>query len=197
MQANMSNDRRRFLRNVGLSVGGMWLTLNSGPVLAAAVAAQESQSNGHSFSSFSSAQGEVLGAVADQIYPPDDVPGAKELGAVFFMDQALQGFMAGAAPMILGAVDQLDSAAMERFGKPYSQLEFDDQTALLKDIEATPFFGTVHFLTLCGCFSLPEYGGNKDGGGWAQIGFERRHVWQPPFGHYDAQAARENADGSA
>jgi hypothetical protein len=34
-------------------------------------------------------------------------------------------------------------------------------------------------------FALPGYGGNRDAAGWKLIGFEDRHVFQPPFGHYD------------
>ena len=32
---------------------------------------------------------------------------------------------------------------------------------------------------------MPAYGGNRDGVGWKLIGFEDRHVFQPPFGYYD------------
>jgi hypothetical protein len=34
-------------------------------------------------------------------------------------------------------------------------------------------------------FSLPAYGGNRDGVGWKLIGFEDEHVFHPPFGYYD------------
>jgi hypothetical protein len=55
----------------------------------------------------------------------------------------------------------------------------------LTSIEQTPFFNTTRLLTLLGMFSLPEYGGNRDGVGWKLIGFEDAHVFQPPFGYYD------------
>jgi hypothetical protein len=35
-------------------------------------------------------------------------------------------------------------------------------------------------------FAMPAWGGNRDGAGWALLGFDSRHVWQPPFGYYDA-----------
>jgi gluconate 2-dehydrogenase gamma chain len=44
----------------------------------------------------------------------------------------------------------------------------------------------VHFLTVAGMFALPGYGGNRDKLGWALLGFEDHHAWQPPFGYYDA-----------
>ena len=54
-----------------------------------------------------------------------------------------------------------------------------------KTVDHTPFFDTTRLLTLLGMFSLPAYGGNRDGVGWKLIGFEDRHVFQPPFGYYD------------
>jgi hypothetical protein len=70
-------------------------------------------------------------------------------------------------------------------------LGFDQQTELVRAIENTDFFGNMHFLTLCGLFALPSYGGNRDSEAWKMIGFEARHVWQHPFGYYDAQYAEE------
>ncbi len=37
-------------------------------------------------------------------------------------------------------------------------------------------------------FALPVYGGNKGYAGWKVLGFDHRHAWVPPFGHYDAPA---------
>ena len=34
-------------------------------------------------------------------------------------------------------------------------------------------------------FSPPSYGGNRNGVGWALIGFADEHVFLPPFGFYD------------
>ena len=34
-------------------------------------------------------------------------------------------------------------------------------------------------------FSMPAYGGNRDGVGWKLIGFDDQHAFQSPFGHYD------------
>ena len=46
--------------------------------------------------------------------------------------------------------------------------------------------GQVAGLALLGLVALPKYGGNRDKLGWQLLGFEDRHFWQPPFGHYDA-----------
>ena len=127
----------------------------------------------------------VFAAVADQIYPPDDTPGAAELGAVAFLDHAVGTFMAGPWPMLRAGLADLDREARDEYGAGYDALDFDTQTGLLRRAENEPFFGLAHLLTLLACFTLPSYGGNRDGQGWAQIGFEQRHAWQPPFGDYD------------
>ena len=44
----------------------------------------------------------------------------------------------------------------------------------------------MRYLTIAGMFALPEYGGNRENIGYQLIGFDDQHVWQPPFGFYDA-----------
>jgi fructose-specific component phosphotransferase system IIB-like protein len=130
-----------------------------------------------------------LAAIAAQIIPSDpQLPGASEAGVVYFMDSALRNFMAGAVDAVntgLRALNQAAAAVLP--GARFAQLPAVDQTRLLKAAEDSPFFRTVHFMTVAGMFALPAYGGNKDHVGWKLLGFNHRHAWLPPFGHYDAQ----------
>jgi hypothetical protein len=59
------------------------------------------------------------------------------------------------------------------------------QDVRLRAIEDGEFFGLMHFLTLAGTFTMSAYGGNRGEIGWDLLGFDRRHHWDPPFGHYD------------
>ena len=68
----------------------------------------------------------------------------------------------------------------------FSGLPFAQQTDVLRSVEDTPLFGAMMFMTKCGMFSLPAYGGNRDHAGWDLLGFDHQHAWQPPFGYYDA-----------
>ncbi len=182
---NDAGARRDFLKAAGLLAGGALAGWPLSRLALAAESAQAQQETQAPLNVITPAEALTLGAVADQIYPPDDTPGARELGAVYFMDFAAGTFMAGAWPMIQAGIADLDQRSIKALGKPFHELDFPAQTTVLRSVESTPFFGQVHFLTLLGCFSLPSYGGNKNGEGWAQIGFERRHAWQPPFGYYD------------
>lgn len=178
--------RRSFLASSGVTLGGAWLGLNAPAVLAAAAEAAGRQANGTDWVNLTAGQAEALGAVADQILPPDDTPGAAEMGAVQFMDVALGGFMAGLKPVITEGLGTLDQSARETGAANFASLPFAAQTEIIAGIESTPFFARVHMLTLLGVFAMPSHGGNVDQSGWKLIGFEPRYAWQPPFGFYDA-----------
>jgi len=191
----MNNDhpsRRRFLKVSGTALGGTWLGLNMGALLAAASQARANMNESNPWENLSADEARTLMAVADQIYPPDDAPGAAEIGAVRFMDAAFGGFMANALPLVKDGIRGLD----ERSGEGrFASLDFAAQTRLLGEEEESPFFRVVHFLTLCGVFAMPAHGGNRELEGWKQLGVQARHVWQPPFGYYDAQVLKETNNG--
>jgi hypothetical protein len=130
-----------------------------------------------------------LEALADQIWPADETPGASALGAVRFLDAALGDFMADALPLVQSGLQDLQnrSKVSNPSVKSFSQLPSSQQHEVMVAVEQTPFFSTVHTMVLLGLFALPKYGGNHDQGGWTQLGFESRHLWQPPFGYYDAR----------
>ena len=96
--------------------------------------------------------------------------------------------MAGAAGLIHEGLKNLQEQTKAAYPDVarFSDLSFARQTEVLRSVETSPFFATVHMMTLSGLFALPDYGGNRDKLGWKLIGFDDRHVWQPPFGYYDA-----------
>ena len=177
----------------GGALGGTLLGLHIEAALAAGEEADAQRADERPFQHLSDPEAVALGAFVDQIYPPDETPGAREIGAVHFMDVAFGDFMAGALPPARQAVATLDEAAAGQGAATFAALAFDEQTQLLKGFENEGWFSMLHFMTLAGLFCLPSYGGNRNKAGWAALGFEARHVWQPPFGHYDAEYAKEHA----
>ena len=179
--------RRGFLKATGsLAFASLWPA-----VLAAAQDAAAARDAGAEFEQLTAEEAADLAAIAAQIFPTDELPGATEAGVVYFMDSALRSFMAGAADPVSAGLDALNQkAAKVQAGARFSGLPGPEQIKLLKAEEATPFFGMVRFMTIAGMFALPVYGGNRDHSGWKVLGFEHRHFWQPPFGHYDAKAAK-------
>jgi len=184
-------NRRSFLSETGKLAGGGWLAINTPMLLAAGHAAEAQQRAGDSFVNMTPHEAVTFAAVVDQIIPPDDMPGASDAGVVYFIDNVLGGFMAGEGGVLKQGLADLDTAAVTAFpgSAGFASLEFDQQTGLLQPIDTTPFFSSMIYLTHCGMFALPSWGGNRDRTGWALLGFDNRHAWQPPFGYYDALAA--------
>ena len=187
---NQKSSRRNFLAETGKLAGGGWLALNTSMLLAAGQAAEEQREDGGAWVNMTPEEALTFAAVVDQIIPPDDTPGASDAGVVYFIDGVLDGFMAGAAEMLKQGLQDLDQNATGTFSgsSGFTALTFDQQTEMLQAIDTTPFFNTMIFLTHCGMFAMPSWGGNRELSGWAMLDFDNRHAWQPPFGYYDALA---------
>ena len=126
-------------------------------------------------------------AVAAQIVPTDDSPGAREAGVVYFIDRALATFYSRLGSDYRAQLAAFQAAFRQRHpaAGSFASLTSVQQVEYLEGIDQTPFFATTRLFTLLGMFSRPEYGGNRNGVGWKLIGFEDRHVFRPPFGYYD------------
>jgi gluconate 2-dehydrogenase gamma chain len=126
-------------------------------------------------------------AIAAQIIPSDTTPGAREAGVMYFIDRALATFFSRMAVTFrtqlaeFRAECRAHNPAIESFAALSSQ----QQIEFLKTVEHTPFFDSMRMLTVLGMFAMPSYGGNRNGVGWKLLGFEDRHMFQPPFGDYD------------
>jgi gluconate 2-dehydrogenase gamma chain len=182
--------RREFLKSAASVTGASWLAAYWPAALAAGQAAAAARDAGAAFELLTPEQAADFAAIAAQILPSDELPGATEAGVVYFIDAALRGFMAGAAESVRSGLAALNrKAAGLQAGARFASLAAGQQTQLLKAEEASPFFDTVHFMTVAGMFALPAYGGNRDYAGWKMLGFEHQMAWAPPFGYYDAPPA--------
>jgi gluconate 2-dehydrogenase gamma chain len=126
-------------------------------------------------------------ALTSQIVPSDATPGAREAAVTFFIDRALGSFFAHWRPSFLQGLAQFQAAVRAAYPQSasFAALSGDRQIAFLHTVDTTPFFDQARTLTLCGMFTSPAYGGNRDQVGWQLLGFEDQHVFQPPFGYYD------------
>ena len=189
--------RRAFLGTSGSVIGGSWIALNLPAILATADFACTAQSAGAGFEVLTAFEAAELEAIAAQIIPTDDTPGAREAGVIYFIDRALNTFGAENLEPIREGLQDFESSVREEHSEveAFSALSDDQQIEALRAIEESDFFGTVRTLTIAGMFAHPSYGGNRDKVGWALLGFDDRHAWQPPFGYYDAQYTNGGQDG--
>lgn len=185
---NQAKSRRDFLKSSGSAISASWLAVNMPLILAGCETAQTKSAEQADYENITPQQARELSAIVDQIIPPDETPGATDAGVVYFIDVAVGGFMADVSPMLRQGLEDLQQKVKSTGaqGDRFSDLSFEQQTAVLKEVEDTEFFGILHFLTMMGMFCSPQYGGNRDNTGWDLLGFDHRHAWQPPFGYYDA-----------
>jgi len=177
-------------------MGGVWLAAQLPAIEHAARHARLAAAEGRPFQILTEEEAAELGAIAEQIYPADETPGARDAGVVHFMDRAFETFRAGQLDATREGLEELRSTVRERHPdvQRFSELAFEQQTEILREIESTPFFISVLELTRFGLFAAPSWGGNRDETVWRQVGFESRPTWQPPFGEYDAEALDSGGD---
>jgi gluconate 2-dehydrogenase gamma chain len=169
---------RRALLKLG---GGLWAASALSLPLAAIARNATMQRDDGAFAHLDAALAATLEAVTARILPTTDTPGAREAGAIWFIDAALATDLGDALPLLQAGAAELDAVS----GGDFSALAPAAQDVRLRAIEDGEFFGLMHFLTLAGTFTMSAYGGNRGEIGWDLLGFDRRHHWDPPFGHYD------------
>lgn len=182
--------RRDFLQLAGTAAGGAWLAMHLPAIRAANLYAADAMTGAQAFETLTAEEARVLGAIAARCYPSDDTPGAEEAGVVYFMDRALGTFWTSFYPPVQGGLAALDGRVQSEHGSgDFADLadeQKDQLLAWLSSEQPGPAF-ILSLLAACGMFGDPALGGNRDKVGWELIGFEDRHVWEPPFGHYDRE----------
>ena len=141
----------------------------------------------------------TLAAACDQIVPPDQDPGAADAGVVTFVDRQLATRRKKERPRWQAGLRGLDATARRRHGKPFADLPFEAQTAVLQDVERgvvatadwngvppAAFFALLREHTMMGFYGDPRHGGNKDRVSWRMLGVPdppirgRLHETPPP-----------------
>jgi gluconate 2-dehydrogenase subunit 3-like protein len=163
--------RRTLLRAAArLLVGATLIDMRTLAALAAAPGSPVARS-------LSRDQAIFVGAVAERIWP-----GARNAGAVAYINRSLAGAYASDLPSYRIAVHRLDAAARRRFGKGFAAAGGDQQDALLRALEAgtlreipgtrgREMFAMLRQHVIEGVLSDPSYGGNRDFAGWKAVGY--------------------------
>jgi gluconate 2-dehydrogenase gamma chain len=190
------DDRRAFLR-AAIAAGAAWATADLLHVEEALAFAsqQATATTATPTTALTPADATVIEALCSRIIPSvDGRPGARDVGAIHFIDRALATFNASQRPMyVAGAADLNRRARATVSGAAsFAALTPAQQDEVIREIEATPFFQAVRVDTIVGTFALPSWGGNRDYMGWHLLGLEHQMTFQAPFGYYDADANRKS-----
>jgi gluconate 2-dehydrogenase gamma chain len=161
-------------------------------IMLAAQGAQFASAQGQPFKSLSSGDAAEIEALAAQIIPSTDSPGAREAHVIYFIDQALATFDRHKRDVYRKGLAAVQKKRRELFpgSQSIAALKSDQQISLLGAIEKSPFFEALRTHTVMGFLANPEYGGNRNQTGWKHIGFQSSHHFAPPFGYYDQEDNR-------
>jgi len=197
MQNSDNVSRRSFLQLAGALSTSSYLRLTGAALATLAQSACAAEQEGAAFLILSVDEARDFAAIAARIIPTTDTPGATEAGVIHFFDKAFAGDMSGNLSTARAGLADFNVALAEsgRAGQ-FDELVEGEQDDFLRSQESGEFFGLVREMTIFGFFAMSSYGGNKDHVSWDLIGFEGHHgAWTYPFGHYDAEYAKENSHG--
>src|ERR1700722_7781199 len=186
----MNEDSRRAFLSRLLAGTGAALTFGSlhNFSLAHAHAAAQASGGENKFLFFTPEEARQMEGVCEQIIPSDDGPGAREAGAIYFIDYALSQTEPLLQPVFRAGLKDLGAAcAPDKF----NELGAPQQIAVLKKLEPTEFFARALQYTILGFLGNPVRHGNREQVGWKYIGFENPGMFTHPFGYYDAEYLSE------
>jgi gluconate 2-dehydrogenase gamma chain len=124
--------------------------------------------------SLSADEAEEVVALASLIIPSGSTPGAREAGALYFIDRALATFDRDKREAYRQGLRLVQARREELFpgSTRIARLAPGDQLRLAEAIEHTEFFETLRVHTVMAFLGRPEYGGNQNQAGWTLIGFK-------------------------
>lgn len=196
--------RREFLLRSG---GAAAIALANAQWPAIVAAAQHAHAaakstNGAHFGVLTAEQARDVEAIAAQIIPSDDLPGAREAGVVFFIDRALKTFASESVAVYQKGLAEVNQMVSEKYPrvKTFASASTEQQETIMtvlgerlnppsgrrRPANASPdFMPTIWQHTVLGFLADPEAGGNRDYAGWKVIDRDPAHSFSPPFGFYD------------
>ena len=149
-------DRRRFVQVAAASV--------------AAAGAVGCSNAGAAYRVLTDHEAATIRALANQIVPPDDYPGAGDAGADRFIDTQLTGHYARWREAYRKGIAEIDAAARDKRGALFVELDFAGQHALLAEREDTEFFRLIRDHSMQSFYGDPRHGGNPDAISWRMLG---------------------------
>src|SRR5690349_2989959 len=132
---NQEISRRLFLTQSGAGIGSAWLLSSMPEIIAAQEHAHQAAQSATptKFEFFTPEQAVEVEAIAAQIIPTDDTPGAREARVVYFIDRAMKTFAAPDSATLVKGLRQLPAQVKRRFktAQKFSELNAEQQIALL------------------------------------------------------------------
>src|ERR1035438_7436317 len=138
--------RRSFLAGSAIGLSATWLASNWTGILDAKVYAEQARGEKPpDFAFLTNEQAADIDAMASQIIPTDETPGAHEARCVYFIDCALTTFLGESQPIYIEGLKSLQTKTKEMFpdATSFAALSSPQQIQLITAIEDSPFFTAV------------------------------------------------------
>lgn len=191
MEDTEAFSRRAFLKSTGALAGSSLFRIGGLSLATIAQAACSARDEAAAFATLGHDEALDYAAAIARLIPATDTPGAGETGVIWFWDNVLGNYYAH----LLEPVRGLRKRLLDETDGRFAELDADTQDAALRGIEDDGRFEIWRILTIFGFFAMEKHGGNKDHLSWELVGYQGHHgAWTPPFGHYDAEYAKERAD---
>ena len=84
----------------------------------------------------------TLGAIAAQVIPTDDVPGAREAGVVDAIDSKIKATPT-LRPIYQSGIQEVDQFSKRKFNRDFVSLDATQQSEVLKSLQQTNFFAQL------------------------------------------------------
>ncbi len=201
-------DRRKFLSRGVAALGATWAATHWTAVVSAAEHAHKAAASSlpEKFEFFNPAEAKEVEAIASCIIPSDGTPGAREAGVVYFIDRALMTFSRDDQKTYRDGLPEIQKRVAELFPGvvSFSTASAEQQQSVMESLDEAgsqssarrnfrssaagrPLFEVIRAHTIMGFLIDPESDrkGNRGGVGWAVIGREPAHSFQPPFSSVD------------
>ena len=165
-------DRRQFVVGMSVGIGG------------AAFKSADGQSTPW-WRFFTQEEALLVDAVAEQIIPADQDPGAHDTGVVHFIDRQLVGHYEPYQAIYRQGLVGLQETSRARFGQPFLKLSWEQQTEVLRALESgtaagetwqtqssREFFRLIRDHSMQGFYGSPRHGGNRNYASYRMLGLD-------------------------
>ena len=191
----MKLPRRSFLQSALIGLGNVGLFGRTGRLWALAQAGQNRGALASGCVFFNASQARTLEAMCDQIIPPDDAPGGKAAGTLYFIDRALALWEPESRWDYVAGLEGVDESSQVLFQARFADLKWEQQTQVLQALEQGTAPGRVWSNFRVGRGPVGPYPTGETAGNAARafFGVVVRHAMQGYYGHPKYGGNRDGA----
>ena len=174
--AVIRQDRRSFIKTAATGIAGLSVLSNcTGPVT--------------TWRFFTEEEAKVLSAIAEQIIPADDDPGASDANVINFIDRQLVSYLKEYQELYRTGLRGVQEFSLSMYNRKFEELPWEDQYELLSSLEKGTaegdswkstdprnFFDTVRNHTMMGFYGPPRHGGNRNLVSYRMLGYDYPQV---------------------